>query len=227
MTAKDLLFIDFETNKQGVFYLMGYQLNGETHQVVLNTELQGLADHNSLSVASPNEAILDILQLVLRRGLKICAYGTLEKSILQNIGSSSRLSYLEEVIYVNLQRAAKRWKNKFYRDEFESLPPIRKGADEFMSKAQRHSLISLCRLAGIEAPSDYAPGKTTRRFNDLIKSLKIKNQAYDFLGPSTKAKGTKGLKHNLFDVEALPILYAAIGRDDPGIIDWASSHLMD
>ena len=175
MNSEDLLFIDFETNKQGDFYLMGYQVNGKTHQVVLDTELQGFADHNGLPVVPPNEAILDIIQLVLRRGLRICAYGTLEKSILQNMASSVQLSGLEKAIYVNLHGAAKRWKNKFYRDYFESLPPIRKGADVFASKVQRHSLISLCRLAGIEAPSDYAPGKTTSRFNALIKSLKIKN----------------------------------------------------
>ena len=96
-----------------------------------------------------------------------------------------------------------------------------------MLKAQKHSLISLSRLAGIEAPSDYAPGKTTSRFNALIKSLKIKNQLYDQLGRSTKAKGTKVLEHNLFDVEALPILYEAIIKDDPDLINSASSKLID
>ena len=227
MSLSEFLFLDFETNKLGQFFMMGYQLKGETRQVVLNIELQGFANHNSLSVENPNEAILNILQIVLNERLQICAFGELEKRLVSKVASESNLSGSEEVVYVNLHRAAKRWKNKFYREEFENLPPVRKGANPFMLKSQKHSLISLCRLAGIEAPSDYAPGRTTSRFNALIKSLNLKNQTYDELGRSTKAKGTKALKHNLFDVEALPVLCEAIIKDDPSMIDWASSKLID
>ena len=227
MSCREFLFLDFETNKRFEFFLMGYRLKGKTHQIVLDSELQGFADHHNLSVENPNEAILGILQIVLNEELQICGFGELEKNLLSRVISESKLVGFEEVIYLNLHRAAKRWKNKFHREKFENLPPVRKSANQFMLKAQKHSLISLSRLAGIEAPSDYAPGKTTSRFNALIKSLKIKNQLYDQLGRSTKAKGTKVLKHNLFDVEALPILYEAIMKDDPDLINSASSKLMD
>ena len=39
MNSEDLLFIDFETNKQGDFYLMGYQVNGDKGRGIRSRKL--------------------------------------------------------------------------------------------------------------------------------------------------------------------------------------------
>jgi hypothetical protein len=70
------------------------------------------------------------------------------------------------------------------------------------------------RLTSYHAENDYAPGKTTSRFNAVISALKLKEQIFDNLTTVQKAKATKALKHNEFDVKAMSVLFNLIKEQD-------------
>ena len=75
------------------------------------------------------------------------------------------------------------------------------------------------RLTNFEIPPDYAPGKTTKRFNNGIKGLVYRNQVYENLTPQQKRNLTQAIKHNKFDNEALEVLYNECMKTDPSIIE--------
>ena len=56
------------------------------------------------------------------------------------------------------------------------------------------------RLTNYQSKSDYAPGRTTKRFNMGIKGLVRHNQNYENLTKSQKRDLTQALSHNEFDV---------------------------
>ena len=70
------------------------------------------------------------------------------------------------------------------------------------------------RLTRFQAEKDYAPGKTTSRFNSVINALRLKEQNFDNLTAVQKAKATKALKHNEFDVKAVSVLFDLISKED-------------
>ena len=212
-----LLFVDFETNRAGDFYVLGIRYGEHFEQVVLTPELDGFAEHHGLTVQTPKEACEKLISICEDECRTMVAYGELERALVSSVlGIEINNCGFK---YLNLHRVAKKWKSKFHKASFDALPPLRRNASKFLMRGQVNSLASLTRLCGLEAPKDYAPGKTTSRFNSLIESLKKKNQDYSRLGPSTKAKGTKALKHNKFDVLALEPLLIAITRDSPPLLN--------
>ena len=82
----------------------------------------------------------------------------------------------------------------------------------------RRSLASVMRLTTFSAPADYAPGGTTKRINDIRKGLVAKHNIFEKLTAVQKAKATKLLKHNYFDVAALEVLLATIATECPGAL---------
>ena len=74
-----------------------------------------------------------------------------------------------------------------------------------------------------QAPSDYAPGKTTLRINTIIKGFKAKKK----LTRVQKAKATKVLKHNHYDVTILSVLLEEIIKKDPSRLQKAIYKLTD
>ena len=81
-------------------------------------------------------------------------------------------------------------------------------------------------MIGCDAPADYAIGKTTSRFNKVISALEKNNQDYTSLTAVQKAKATKALKHNSYDVESMVELLSAIQGADPKIIERATALLL-
>ena len=77
-----------------------------------------------------------------------------------------------------------------------------------------------------QAPSDYAPGKTTSRINHIIKGFKVKKE-FSKLTPVQKAKATKVLKHNHYDVTILSVLLEEIINKDPSCLKKAIYKLTD
>jgi hypothetical protein len=129
--------------------------------------------------------------------------------------------------YLNLLSAAKRWIRKHRKNEFEALPPFRLGADSFTQRRQKYSLASVMRLTGFQAEKDYAPGKTTSRFNSVIGALRLRDQNFDNLTAVQKAKATKALKHNEFDVKAMSVLFDLISKEDASCLRKSIVKLFD
>ena len=224
LSIKKLWFLDFETNKAGDFYLAGLMNKFDFEQVVLHQGLEGLADYQGLKIEKPEIFISSLLETIADDGGILVAYSLAEQEAISRCIPPGQVT--EGIHYLNLRKAAGSWVSKFRKSEMDALPPLIKTASDYDQKRQRKSLASICRLIDFPAPKDYAPGKTTSRFNSAISALEKRQQAYDRLTAVQKAKITKGLKHNKFDVLSMAALYLAINKDDPAILA-RSTHLME
>ena len=208
-------FLDFESNKAGQFYLAGYESKGAFEQRVLTNELQGFAAAKSLLMQSPEDFVFEMLKRLRDEQLTLVAYSTAEMAIINRFFKERAFAKdFGDLRYLNLLSAAKRWIRKHRKNDFESLPPFRLGADSYTQRRQRYSLASVMRLTWFQAEKDYAPGKTTSRFNAVIGALKLKEQNFDNLTAVQKAKASKALKHNEFDVKAMSVLFDLIHKED-------------
>lgn len=229
IAGKTPIFLDFETNKAGDFYMGAFCLSdGDVEQYILDNALEGLGGTKGLPVTTPIEFTRRLLEMAIDKNGFIVAYSTAEKVYLNamvdelDIGSKHL-----ELMYVNILKFAKKWANRYQKTSFEALPPFRKGANPFMQKTQKWSLASVMRLTDFPAPSDYAPGSTTKRFNDVRNALRKSGQKYEILTSVQKQKATKVIKHNHYDVLALPYLYKIIFETNQSHIEKAASPLFN
>lgn len=218
-------FLDFETNTKGEFYLVGCANAGNFQQVILTPRLLGLSEDLGIKITRPDEFAREFLKVVRARHGTVVAYSTAEQKTLMSLLPDDQ-DLLGSVKYLNLAKAARLWIRKYKKKEFEALPPLVKSANEFSKKRHPKSLASICRLIGCDAPADYAIGKTTSRFNTVISALEKKNQDYLCLTAVQKAKATKAIKHNRYDVESMVALLSAIHVADPKIIERATASLL-
>ena len=219
---KGYAYIDFETSKTGEFYLVGVSIEGEFEQIVLTADLRGLAEQHSLRLMEPESFALHFLNLCEARGLCVAAYSNAEKETLEQLAPGFGLKYL------NLRKGAKKWIRRFRRREFENLPQLaeRSRITSGQRRQLRNSLYSVSRLLGAAGPerlprppfSTYGHRRTSGRFKAVMDALHRRGQDYSRLTPVQKAKGTKALGHNHFDVQVLPRLHAAIEKCDPKIV---------
>lgn len=218
-------FLDFETNKKGDFYLAGYEIAGVFRQVILTPRLRALAQELQIQLARPEDFSRDFLEGVRAQQGTVVAYSTAEQNTLMSLLPDER-SLLNSVQYLNLAKAARAWIKRYKQKEFDALPPLVKSANDFSKKRHPKSLASICRLIDFDAPTDYAIGKTTSRFNTVISALEKKNHNYLSLTAVQKAKATKAIKHNRYDVESMIELLKTIRKADPKIIERATMPLL-
>lgn len=222
------LFLDFENNKAGEFYLAGFDTNGVFEQRVLNPNLEGLAQFKNLKNEEPNVFVNKILRRMNDEQLVLVAYSKAELSTINSLlEANAKQQQFSHLRYLNLRSAAKCWIRKHKKNDFEALPPFRIGVDDYTQKRQRYSLASIMRLTNFQAEKDYAPGKTTSRFNAVISALKLKEQNFEKLTAVQKAKATKALKHNEFDVKALKVLFNLIKEQDDSCFQKSIVKLFD
>jgi hypothetical protein len=217
-------FLDFETNKKGEFYIAGYASTGDFRQVILTPGLKGLAEELEIKLTRPKDFAKAFLNSARASQGTVVAYSTAEQNTLMSLLPDDQ-DLLDSVQYLNLAKAGRSWIRKYKQKEFEALPPLVKTANEYSKKRHPKSLASICRLIGCIAPADYAIGRTTSRFNTVINALEKKNQDYASLTAVQKAKATKAIKHNRYDVESMVELLGAIQRADPKIIEKATVSL--
>ena len=210
---KPHIYLDYETNKAGNCYLVGYQIDGKFTQIVTDRRLEGLAEFHNLEIKTPAEATYDLLSYAKDSNSIIVAYSEAEREYFKLFSTNFDSEKFIDTPYLNLLNAARKWIHRYKAEEFDALPPFRLGADEYMAGTLRNSLCSVMRLTSFRAPNDYAPGKTTARFNAVADALVMRSQKYSELTRVQKTKGTKVLKHNRFDVEALPVLFNDILSD--------------
>lgn len=210
---KPHIYLDYETNQAGNCYLMGYQIDGEFTQIVTDRRLEGLAEFHNLEIKTPAKATYDLLSYAKDSNSIIIAYSEAEREYFQLLSTNFDSKKFTDTPYLNLLKAAKKWINIFKADEFDALQPFLLGANEFQARTLRRALCSVMRLTSFRAPNDYAPGRTTSRFKTVADALVMRSQSYSGLTRTQKAKATKVLKHNRFDVEALPVLFNDILSD--------------
>jgi hypothetical protein len=129
------------------------------------------------------------------------------------------LKKFRNIPYLNLAKAAKKWIRLYKKDEFNNLPPYAyvKGDNIYMARQKKNSLASIMRLTGFSAPPQYGAGKVTKRFDSVIKGLKVNKQNFDDLTTRQKENAKNVLNHNKYDVEAMVHLIKIIKEDDPEI----------
>jgi hypothetical protein len=223
---RELYFLDFETNKAGDLFLLGIEHNNNFTCYVINENLSFLCENKdyianyNIKYENHKSLITNLLKNIHDSNGMIVAYSVAELEIIQRIISKEKLP---DIDYLNLARATRSWKNKFYKEAFNNLPELRPYSNSFIAK--KNSLASIMRLLPNkeQAPKVYAPGKTTSRINDVIKGYKAKSK----LTPVQKGKATKLLKHNHYDVTILKTLLEEIIKDDPKLLKKAIYKLTD
>ena len=199
------MYLDFETDTKGEFFLVGSKFEGVFEQTVLNSNLLGLANHHQLSLKSPSEFFEHFCSWI-NDDTVIVGYSVAEREILNRLCDPKRSYDLMNLKYLNLLRLAKVWIKKYRQEDFSALTPFRRDPNRWGAKSLPNSLASIMRLTDFHAPSDYAPGKTSSKFKAVISALEKREQKYELLTSKQKKKATECLKHNRFDVEAMPIL---------------------
>ena len=227
--GKTPIFLDFEANKAGHFYLGGFcLLDGIVEQYILDEDMHGLGVAKELPITTPFEFTRRLLEMALNKNGFIVGYSTAEQKYLNSMVDELDIGSKHlELVYLDLRKSALKWVNRYKKASFEALPPLRKGANPFMKPTQKKSLASIMRLTDFLSPSDYAPGSTTKRFNDVRNALVKKGQKYENLTSVQKQKGTKVLKHNCYDVEALPHLFKIIHETNERHLETATSLLFN
>lgn len=221
-----MIFLDYERNIAGTYYIAGVSDGGDVSQIVLNEKLRGLAVHHSFKITTPFTFTYELLNEAVKKKDVIAAYSSAEKNYINEILSSNRNEF-RDVKYLNMRKAAVKWVNKYHHEKFNALPPLVVNAREYEQARHRKSLASISRLISNPAPPDYAIGHTTQRFNQVISALELRNQNYVELTPVQKGKATRVLKHNHFDVSAMLKLYNRIKGDNENIIEKATSPLFE
>ncbi len=208
-------YLDFERDIEGNFFLAGTLIDGCFEQVVLHPGLASVVDTRGMRWQSPEAFIEEFVTRVASSGLTVAAFSTAEREAILEVAIAAGLS-LPAFPYCNLHKVAKRWINRApdRREEFDRLPPLVLGANAFMQRRQRFSLASIMRLTSFTAPAMYHPGQTSGRFKSTISALSRNGGNYLALTAVQKAKFTKALRHNEYDVRALPILLKAAGPDE-------------
>lgn len=214
----NLIFLDFETDTNGNYFIGGKKINGEFEQVVLNSELSGLATEHGFRETTPKKFVSSVFDDVAENSV-VVGYSMAERDLIRGILGVDGEKKFPNLQYLNLLKVARSWIREFKKREFDALPPFRKDPKRWNYKNLRYSLASVMRLTELLPPADYAPGKTSTKFKAVLEALKKNDQNYASLTGKQKKKATECLKHNKFDVEALEVLYNECSETEDALIN--------
>lgn len=214
MDLEKIVFLDFETDTEGNFFCASFQQGRIFEQVILNEKLRPLADEKELRCLSPKAYISEIIDLV--RNSILAAYTEAELNTIRNIFGEKGQKPLT-IKYCNMKTATMKYINtdpdrcKIFAD----LPPFVLGANNYQQRRMRRSLGSVARMFPVKIPAAYHPGQTSKRFKHVLKGLHVQNGDFSSLTRTQKAKATKALNHNKFDVEVLPVMFKKVLANNP------------
>ncbi len=209
------IYLDFEGYSNGTLVLAGISFGDEVQQIVLHPELKPMAEAEGLEYCEVGRFITGLVEELNSKQAELVAYSTGEQETLKEKCKELGLNLGATIRYHNIKQSSDAWINKFHKQRFDALRPFRKRKRHQDQRRIKNSLASVMRLVGFEAPSDYAPGKTTKRITMVRDGLRAKKGIYEDLTRQKKGDATRLLKHNEYDVAALPRLYQAIERECP------------
>ncbi len=192
------IFIDFEGNMNGEQFLLGVGYKGEIKQTILDDRLKPLLQHRpyGLNYMRPLEACEGLLDQARENSVPLAGFTTHDLSVIKTV-----VGHEIDVEYINIHRNVKKWINRSHYRSYRAS-----------GNRPEWSLQAISKWMGLTVPSDYARGKTTRRINDVMQGLRVKDGIYSTLTPVQKAKATKLIKHNKFDVESIMCIYDSINN---------------
>ncbi len=207
MITPKLLFLDFETLKNGHLFLASTRMGKITQTFALCPLLDPLVRRFDLDISTPDEFVANLLRMHAREDISIAGYSEHEATIIKNISGNYPSRFL------NVRTLAKRWVNRWHKEAFKSLPSYSKGIKKFGKPTERWSFKTIAKFAGITIPPLYAAGKTTARYKAIVAGLSAKG-SFRLLTPTQKRKAGHLIKHNIFDVEGLEALVERIQIED-------------
>ena len=198
----DNIYIDFETNKAGDFYCVSNKIgNADIETIILCEGLRGAAIHHGYEIMTPMEFFKKLENLLINDGLIMTAFTRHELNLVKG-------NIKEPFQYLDIHKAGKKWINCCHRDAFNNLQTRTSG---------KWSLESMIRLTELPLLPMYSHGKTTERFNAVIKQLSTRD-SYNELTSTVKGKFTKAIKHNQYDVDAIVKIHNKIRDEQPSIL---------
>jgi hypothetical protein len=170
MSDTEFIYIDFETNTAGEFYLAGDIRNGQFRTVVLNENLFGLAKHHNFLLTTPAEYVQALLEQKAKKFTVLVSYRNYEQELVNQLCSKKTIPAHDSYYHLDLWRAAKNWARKKHPGKLKDLGRVH--SDKFRSSL--YSLVSVMRLTDFNPPGDYHIGQTTQRANSVIRGLVAK-----------------------------------------------------
>ena len=129
VSEKPHYYIDFESNKAGDLFLLGLFADNKFSVSILDERLSALSswpqykEDFNIRMVQPKEFLSEILNQINKNSGIMIAYSEAEKHIFNEFLPNTELI---DVPYLNLLKAAKRWKNKNHAQRFGKLGDFRK-----------------------------------------------------------------------------------------------------
>jgi hypothetical protein len=212
LTPPDLkraIFLDFESFKDGPPLLAGTLIDGVFKQIVLDERLRLAATCKGI----PFRKLIDFVERLVEKAeseaRNIVGFSTKERNdIRENSGHdvSSR--------YVNMLTLAKKWRKRFHGSRHEEVKRMRermRRRGQYIN-GEGNRLTDFANIIGFPPSRCYGHGHEASRLRYVIGQL-MRRGRYEALTPVAKAKWTKALKHNDYDVRALEILSKCVAND--------------
>ena len=201
-----LIYIDIERKIDGHLFMFGLDRGNGYERFIVDKNLQLAAER--YGAVNIDEA--DILKEIFREkdSVMIVGYTTAELEWINSLACRFGFSIPECTMYMDAKKGAQKWAATERRGELRKLPRLSVTHHRFNQPSIR-SLVSVVRLIGINPPSDYGYAITSGRFEYAARRLGSRG-SFDSLTRVTKAKLTKAMKHNQFDVESMVELVALV-----------------
>ena len=203
------IFLDFESFMDGPPLLSGTLIDGIFEQTVLDNRLKPAAEAKEMPSCSLRGHAQELVGRAERENRLICGYSNKELHDLESVlGRSCKK------LYFNALPLAKKWRRRFYPHIEERVRQTRERLRRRNAFLNGHGnrLLDFAEIMNVAPPRDYGRGCEAARLRHVIGQLDRRHE-YQRLTPVAKAKWTKALKHNKFDVVALECLVRRIARD--------------
>jgi len=211
LDATNTLYIDFESNKAGDLFLVGFDCGSGYTTWILHEELRGWAEGKGFRFATLD----DVLDLVCQYKT-IVAYSTIEKTVLNRITQERGRELPKEINYLNARKVAVSWANNTRKAEIDKLPVLGPRLNKHI-RPKRNALVGLARLVDMHSPTTHGFGVVTKRIGQVRKGLMAKSGKFDNLTRHQKVQAAKVITHNRFDVDAMKVLVNTALSERPAL----------
>ena len=202
-----MIYLDFEGYMNKEPSLVGYLLNNEFKQVILDEDYLPIAQETNIKFQKYEEFCNEILTISNQSGQPIVAWSENEYDLFRQFGILFEYrNLLKETKSVLRKNANLSAKHKDMDEYWVGQSTNRAGSsnpNHSRYKQKRWKLITILKL--LEYPklnSGYGSGVVTKRLTDVKSGLKARG-SYNLLTNVQKSKWTKLLHHNQVDVEGM------------------------
>jgi len=211
LDVSNTLYIDFESNKAGELFLVGFDGGSGYTTWILHEELRGWAEGKDFRFATLD----DVLDLVSQYNT-IVAYSTIEQTVINRIASERGRVLPQGISYLNARKVAVTWANKTRKTEFENLPVLGMQVDRYV-RPKKNALVGLARLVDMHSSATHGYGVVTKRIGQVRKGLSAKSGQFEKLTRHQKVQAAKVITHNRFDVEAMKKIVTVALNERPSL----------